>query len=592
MIDASAVARVVGIDVQYKDLRGGGALFLPQRIALFAQGKTGTSYSLTKWQATSAGLGGSRYGFGCPIHSMLRQLFPADGDGVGSIPVTVYPLEDAPGSVAASGNIAVSGTATAAASYRVRVSGVLSTPFVIPAGVVAGNTINGLIGDAINAVLEMPVEATWTYGTVTSLANGTNVGNGTVTALSATGSPLPGAYVLKANTAVANGGVFTLTDPRGTVIAANITMTPGVGGITVINVGGLQFTLTDGTNNFAVDDYFTITVPATDTKLTAKWKGTTGNKIFAEIIGDESLGVTFVITQPTGGLVDPDVASAIAQVGTVWETFVLNALAFDDETTLDLFQVFGESRWGELVRKPLMVFSGCTEETVEDASAVSSTRTLDRVNGQLNAPGCVNLPFVVAAREVARMARMAQNNPPTDYGGQRATGLVPGADGVQWDWVMRDQAVKAGCSTSEIRNGIVTIGDVVTFYRPVGEEPPAYACAVDIVKLQQVIFNLDLIFASDEWNGAPLIPDNQATVNPRARRPAMAVAEIGALLDSLEANAIIVDAKTAKSRTTAVINSQNPKRLDVVTTIQLAGNTNIIPVTLQFGFYFGVAAAA
>ena len=54
-VDVSAVARVLGITTEFKDLRGGNARFLPQRIAVFAQGSSGLSYSTEKWQATSAG---------------------------------------------------------------------------------------------------------------------------------------------------------------------------------------------------------------------------------------------------------------------------------------------------------------------------------------------------------------------------------------------------------------------------------------------------------------------------------------------------------------------------------------------------------
>ena len=59
------------------------------------------------------------------------------------------------------------------------------------------------------------------------------------------------------------------------------------------------------------------------------------------------------------------------------------------------------------------------------------------------------------------------------------------------------------------------------------------------------------------------------------------------MLDSLGLNAIISDPETAKAKTFAEIDAQNPKRLNVVTTVQLAGNSNIISVDLNFGFFFG-----
>lgn len=589
MIDASAVARVVGIETKFQDLRAGGVLFLPQRIAVIAQGATTKSYETTKFQGTGAGMVGARLGYGSPSHLIARKLFPTDGDGVGTIPVTFYPLEDADGAVAASGSIVPSGTQTKAGAYRVSIANVVSDPFVIPASA-SVTKLCELIGEAIAAKLEMPMDRAYTYGTVTQTPSGGNTGNGTLTALSVTDEPIPGDYVLTCTAAAAHGGTFKLVDPRGTT-EAGLAMTGGTGAATVLEAMGVEFTLTDGTTDFAVGDSFTITVPATTVELETKWAGESGNDIRVEVIG-EDLGVTFAITQPTGGLVNPSVEPALAAFGNVWESLVLNAMNIADTTALDALQTAGEGRWGELVRKPFVAFTGNTETTVEEATAVSSTRRDDRINAQLVAPGSDELPFVVAARQLAKIARVANNNPPTDYGSQRATGLVPGDEGDQWNYVQRDQAVKAGSSTCEVKSDVVCLADVVTFYRPEGEEVPAYRYVVDIVKLQNILFNLDLVFAKPEWDGAPLIPDNQPTVNPNARQPKSAVAAACTMIDSLGLNAIISDPKTAKRNTFASIDAQNPKRLNVETTVQLSGNTNIIPVTLNFGFFFGSAGSA
>jgi phage tail sheath gpL-like len=69
----------------------------------------------------------------------------------------------------------------------------------------------------------------------------------------------------------------------------------------------------------------------------------------------------------------------------------------------------------------------------------------------------------------------------------------------------------------------------------------------------------------------------------------MAKAEIATMLDNLGLDAIISDPKTAKAATLAEINSGNPKRLDVVLTLQLVGNANIISMDLEFGFFFGTS---
>lgn len=487
-IDASAVARVVGIDTVFKNLRGESILFLPQRVAVIGQGTSLAVYSTTKRQVTSANEAATIYGFGSPIHLAVLQLLPINSDGVGTIPVTIYPLEDDGSGIVSFGNITPSGIPTATASIKVRVNNIDSEEFVISA-VDTVATIVTAMTNAINAVLGIPIIAT--------------------------------------------------------------------------------------------DD-------AAVVGLTAKWKGTSGNDIFVEVLESADPGISFAIVPFSGGLVNPDVDDALNQIGNVWETMVLNCMDLADTTTLDKYDVFGEGRWGELVRKPLVVFTGITATSVAAATAVSDVRTTDRTNSQLVAPGSNDLPFVTAARQLARIVVVANNNPPRDYGSQDATGLIPGVDGDQWDFADRDEAIKKGSSSSTVKDGVVNIADVVTFYHPLGDPTPAYRYVVDIVKLQQIIFNLDLIFVSPEWDGAPLIPDDQPTTNPAAKKPKSAKAVIAGMLDSLGLNAIISDPATAKAAITAEIDSGNPKRLNVEVTVQLSGNTNIIGITLQFGFFFGV----
>lgn len=486
-VDASAVARVLGIKTVFKDLRGGGILFLPQRVAIVGQGSTAAVYATTKRQITSAFEAATIYGFGSPIHLSALQLFPVNGDGVGTIPVTVYPLDDDGSGVVSSGDITPSGTPTLAASYTVRINNIDSEAFVISVGDSVADIVTAMT-TAINAVLEMPIIA--------------------------------------------------------------------VDGTTVLT-------------------------------FTSKWKGTSANDIFTEVVGSTTAGNVFTITQAVGGLVNPDVDDSLNQVGNVWETMFLNCMDLADTTTLDKFDVFGEGRWGALVRKPMIAFTGLTLTGVTAATAVSDVRKTDRSNSQLVAPGSNDLPFVVAARQLARIVKVANNNPPQDYGSQDATGLTPGADGDQWTYIERDVAVKAGSSTIEVKDGVVNISDVVTFFHPTGDPIPAFRFVVDIVRLQNILFNLDLIFATQEWDGAPLIPDDQPTSSPTAKKPKMAVAEVASMLDSLGLNAIISDPKTAKASIVAEIDSGNPKRLNLAFTVQLSGNTNIKSIDLNFGFFFG-----
>jgi len=488
-IDASAVARVLGIKTDFKDLRGGSVVFLPQRVALVGQGATASVYSNDKKTVFSALEVAQTYGFGSPVHLAAKQLLPSNGDGIGSIPLTIYPLDDDAAGVASAGDITPTIAPTEVASYIIRVNNIDSEAFNVELTDTAA-TVAAKMEAAVNANLDMPITAA---------------------------------------TAITPDRIET----------------------------------------------------------TSKWEGASANDIVIEVIGSTTSGNSFAITQHTGGANNPDVDDALNQIGNVWETMVLNCMDIADTVTLGKYLTFGTGRWGAIVRKPLITFTGNTATTVAAATVITDARKTDNVNCQLVEPGSNDLPFVVAGRQLARIVKLANNNPAHDYGSQNATGLTPGADGDQWGYAERDAAVKAGSSTIEVKDGVINVSDVVTMYHPDGDPTPAYRYVVDIVKLQNIIFNLNLEFATAKWDGAPLIPDDQPTVNPDAKKPKTAVAAAASIVDSLGLNAILSDTKTTIPDIAAEIDAGNPKRLNMVIPVKLSGNTNIKSFDLQFGFFFG-----
>lgn len=489
-VPVGAIARVLGIKTEFVNTNVGGLINLPQRVALFGQGATAATYSLDKRRITSAFEAGTVYGFGSPIHLAALQLQPSNGGGIQSIPLTVYPLEDNASGVAATGDIAITGTAAKAGALRVVVNGIASAEFVVAVGDTTAELEPKIVA-AVNGVLSMPMVA-----------------------------------------AAATGSV----------------------------------------------------------EFTSKWKGTSANALTLTLTGAADTGVTFTVTQPSGGLVNPTVDAALAQIGDVWETMVLNCLDVDDSTALDAFETFGDGRWGALTRKPLVVFTGHTLTDPNAIVAVTDLRKTDRVNSFPANPGSPDLPFVSAAGQLAPIAVTANNNPARDYGRQRARLLIPGADGVQWDYNQRDLAVKGGASTIEVRDGEVTVSDTVTAYHPDGDPNPGYRFVKDIVKLQNVIFNVDLIFNTERWDGAPLIPDDQPTVNADAKKPKNAISELSVLANNLGLAALISDVPYTLANLQSEIDSQNPNRLNTVFPVKVSGNVNVNSIDLNFGFFFGTSA--
>lgn len=492
-VSATAVARVIGIDTAFINLRGGAAVQLPQRVAVVGQGAESVTYATTPTVKTSSFAVGTTYGFGSPVHLAALMLQPANGDGLGDVPMTIYPVQADGSGVQSLGDITPVGTTqTATAEYTVLIAGIPSAKFVIEAGTVVLADIGEAITAAINGNVNMPM------------------------------------------------------------IAAD-------------------------------------TVPPVS-DLTAKWKGAATDGLTVSVEGPAN-GVTFTITQPTGGATNPDIQTALDSITNIWETIVVNCMEYDDTTTLDLIETWGLGRWGTLVKKPVIALTGYTEDTTAAGIAIGEARkATDRINGYITALGSVTLPLQVAARGAARIARQANDNPPVSYATQLLDGVSAGLESLQLSYADLDASVKGGLSTSKLIGGVVAMEDTVTFYHPDGETPPAYRHVVTIMKVMQIIFNLDLIFNADGWAGAPLISDDQPTTNSAARKPSAAKAAVNGMIDGLALAAILSDPETAKALTTAVIDSGNPNRLNVELTVQVSGNTNVISIDLNFGFFFGTAA--
>ncbi len=94
-----------------------------------------------------------------------------------------------------------------------------------------------------------------------SIPTVSGTGTGTASLVFAGPDVEVGNYVLTCITAVAHGGVFSLTTPSGKALP-NFTMTPGSGGATAYTSRHINFTITDSTD-FIVGDSFTFVVSTT-----------------------------------------------------------------------------------------------------------------------------------------------------------------------------------------------------------------------------------------------------------------------------------------------------------------------------------------
>jgi len=159
------ISRVIGYILTGGDFRENSPN-LPQRIVVLGEANTANQGALdtNAKQIATAQDAGILYGYGSPIHAVLRILKPISGDGVGGIPVIVMPQAQAVGATSRILKIVPSGVATGNGTHRLKISGrdgVDGSYYDI--NIVTGDTtgtITDKIQDAVNAVLGAPVIAT------------------------------------------------------------------------------------------------------------------------------------------------------------------------------------------------------------------------------------------------------------------------------------------------------------------------------------------------------------------------------------------------------------------------------------------------
>lgn len=160
-VGSERIAKIVG----YKLTKGNFAESspnLPQRIAILGEANHANqpSLSLAPVEVLSAKQAGDLYGYGSPIHLMMRILRPSSGGGVGGVPTVVYPQAEAPGATSKKFQITPTGTATGNGVHTVVIGG----RYFLDGGSYAitinqgdnSDDIAQKIEDAINNVLGCP----------------------------------------------------------------------------------------------------------------------------------------------------------------------------------------------------------------------------------------------------------------------------------------------------------------------------------------------------------------------------------------------------------------------------------------------------
>jgi hypothetical protein len=139
------------------------------------------------------------------------------------------------------------------------VGGVLITAGAGGTGVFTSDQINLTITDgATDFIVGDSFTIAVTDG-VPASGSLTGTGNGTLTEVEGRRDLKVGSYLFTCTSAVTHGGIFKVTDPDGNVIQTGITIPAGAGNSIAFANDQIAGKLTDGSTDFIVGDYFTVT---------------------------------------------------------------------------------------------------------------------------------------------------------------------------------------------------------------------------------------------------------------------------------------------------------------------------------------------
>jgi phage tail sheath gpL-like len=352
-------------------------------------------------------------------------------------------------------------------------------------------------------------------------------------------------------------GVETWVVPQAENIAASfaqgtitITATSAIAGTIHLYIAGeyVPVTIADGDDGDAIaaaidaaidarsDLPVTATAALNVVTIDAKSGGLWGNFIDLSLnwgYGQETPGgiTSIVFVQPVGGAGLPDIQDALDALGTGDDQNLayftdMNHGYMQDTTTLDAINVWNGvgndfvGNYAKLVARPLRSLNG---DTVAGSGGLSALiafgdgRKQDRTSGVIAVPGSPNHPAEVAAIAMGIMARTNNNRAAEHYIDRILTGVIEGTIADRWtsDYSSRDTALKAGVSSTMVKNDVVVMQDVMTFYHPdsVPVDSNGYQMMVNISKVQNITNSIRQNFEQEKWKGIVIVGDVAKVTN-------------------------------------------------------------------------------
>jgi phage tail sheath gpL-like len=271
--------------------------------------------------------------------------------------------------------------------------------------------------------------------------------------------------------------------------------------------------------------------------LTSKTKGTYGNFIDVSFdLGDgqvSNVEITAVVVDMAGGSGDPDITDALNALGTgdnsneEWYTEIVQGYGYDATLVQGVISAYNgvgngfTGNYAKEVGRPFRTLSGDVVAGSGGLSAAlakaAAERELDRTNGIFSVPGSQSHPAEIAAMALGFMATINNLRAGQNYVNVALPGIWPGAKADRWtaDYDSRNTATIGGVSPSLVKNGVVYMQDVVTFYHPaaVDIENNGWLSQRNISLTMNILNVKQTTYGAERYNGNSIVKDKNKVTN-------------------------------------------------------------------------------
>lgn len=329
----------------------------------------------------------------------------------------------------------------------------------------------------------------------------------------------------------------------------------------------------------------TASVVDDDVTVTAKNKGTNGNKIDIRLnyASDQELpaGVGVVITAMASGATNPVLTNLISALGEEQYNVIVNP--YVDSTSLAALEAEMLDRWG-YSRANEGVLIGAAGDTVGNLTTLGNARNSKHsvIFGTYLFP---NPPEEVAAAAAGQISTSAQIDPARPTQTLGLVDILAPVESDRFTWAERNTLLTDGIATMKVAaGGVVQIERAITTYQTNSFD------VADISYLDsEVLFTLSYLRYSSKARFTQRYPRSKLAkdgtrfgVGQKIITPKIAKAEWYALFRQWEESGLVEGFDQFKEDLIVEVNASDPNRLDCLVSPDLINQLRVLGVQIGF----------